>query len=111
MRQMTISLREEQAQWIEENIGEGEQYESKSEAIRSLMDRHGELEKEMEELQQENNRLHRERRLLLEQREEHTELVRHVQDEREDRKQKRQKENAPVWRRAKWWVLGVPLED
>jgi Arc/MetJ-type ribon-helix-helix transcriptional regulator len=97
---MTVSLREEQAQWIEENIGEGGDYESKSDAIRTIMDRHEELQEEVDELRKENERLHRERRQLLEQREENTELVEYVEDEQRYRR-------ASLMTRMKWWLKGM----
>ena len=67
---------------------------------------HDKYTRQIAELERENERLHRERRQLLEQRDEHNELVRHVEDEREEREHRRERRNAPVWRRAKWWVFG-----
>lgn len=54
---------------------------------------------EADELEQEVKRLNRERRQLLEQREENQELRRYVGDELEYR-------DAPLWIRAKWFVFG-----
>lgn len=47
---MTVSLREEQAEWIESQMGENGEFESKSEVMRSLIDRHQELHEEIEGL-------------------------------------------------------------
>lgn len=67
---------------------------------------------EYDELERENERLHRERRQILDQRDEHQELVAYVEEERElqrrreEREQRReQRRNAPVWRRAKRWIF------
>lgn len=65
-----------------------------------------ELTEQIEELQRENDRLQRERRQLLEQRDEHTELVRYAEQQRSVIEQREERRDAPVWRRAKWWVLG-----
>ncbi|EMA55684.1 ribbon-helix-helix protein, CopG family [Halococcus salifodinae] len=65
-----------------------------------------ELTKQVEELERENERLQRERRQLLEQREEHTELVRYAEQQRSVVERREERRDAPVWRRAKWWVLG-----
>ncbi|WP_238532969.1 hypothetical protein [Halalkalicoccus jeotgali] len=52
--------------------------------------------------------MQREKRLLLEQREEHTELVNAVKEERTLAKQKA---NAGVFTRAKWWLVGMGDDD
>lgn len=134
---MTVSLREEQAQWIEAQIGENGEYESKSEVMRSVMDRHQELHDEVEDLEEvieagtgENEeyeslsdaiealmahhdelqsevkdletqveRLEREKRMILEQREENIELVRYVEDELSYRE-------ASLGTRMRWWLFG-----
>lgn len=82
-------------------------------------ERINELEREyknqINELERENERLHRERRQLLEQRDEHTELVEYVEEERslqqrrEDREQRRAQ--AGVLTRAKWWLAGMPADE
>lgn len=79
---------------------------TKSEAVRALLKRGVEYE----ELQIENERLQSEKRTLINQREEHTELVEYVQEERSLAQERSQRRKAPVWRRAKWWFLGEPDE-
>lgn len=64
-----------------------------------------------EEIKRERDRLRAEKRTLINPREEHTELVEYVQEEREFQKQRQQKENAPAWMRAKYWLLGFPDDD
>lgn len=64
------------------------------------------LQEDINDLERENERLNRERRQLLEQRKEHTELVRYAENQRELEQDARERRNAPVWTRAKWWVFG-----
>lgn len=77
---------------------------SHSEAARTLL-RKG---TEAEALEQENERLRREKRLILEQREEHTELVRAVESERSLAERKA---SAGVLTRAKWWLVGMDDDE
>jgi Arc/MetJ-type ribon-helix-helix transcriptional regulator len=95
MSRLTITLTEEQAERIEELSGDGGPYGSKSEAVRNLI----QTGERVEELETKVERLEREKRLLLEEREEKRELVRYVEDERSWR-------SASLPRRVKWWVFG-----
>lgn len=83
--------------------GEGP-HSSKSEVMRYFIQR----SQETADLRRENERLHRERRQLLDQREERTELVRYAEDQREQEQRARERREQPVWTRAKWWVIGEP---
>ncbi|WP_255681495.1 hypothetical protein [Natrinema sp. SYSU A 869] len=67
-----------------------------------------EYEEQIEELEREIERTHREKRLILEQCEEHTELVNTVKEEQSLAKQKA---NAGVLTRAKWWLVGMGGEE
>lgn len=129
MRRTTVSITDEQGEFLDELTADDGPYESVSEAVREFIhqyeraemleqanerikqERIGEYEDRIADLKRENERLHRERRQLLEQREEHQELVRHVEDEREERDHRRERRNAPVWQRAKWWVFGRSESD
>jgi Arc/MetJ-type ribon-helix-helix transcriptional regulator len=108
MPRLTITVTEEQSELLDELSSDGGRYESKSEAVRSFI----ESGEDTEELRREVERLNRERRQLLEQREENQELVefasetKSVLERREHRNEL--KRTAPVWRRALWWVLGEP---
>ncbi|WP_122088601.1 ribbon-helix-helix protein, CopG family [Halalkalicoccus subterraneus] len=62
------------------------------------------LQERITDLETENERLRREKRLVLEQREEHTDLVSTV--ERQQSLTER-KASASVFRRAKWWLVGI----
>lgn len=71
MPRFTVTVTDEQAALLEELSSHGGPYDSKSEAVRSFI-QNGER---LMELERENERLQRERRQLLEQREEHRELI------------------------------------
>jgi predicted transcriptional regulator len=127
MEKISISLRDEQLQHVAER--EENKDETRSEAVRTLVDRGmnaaereeklrgrmDELERkkdeEIEQLRTEIDRLQRERRQILEQREENQELVRFAEEQRSLVSEQRDRRNAPVWRRAKWWVLGRGQEQ
>lgn len=66
------------------------------------------LRSKLEDLQIENERLHRERRQLLEQREEHTELVKAV---KEERSLARKKAEAGLWTKTKWALFGMSDDE
>jgi Arc/MetJ-type ribon-helix-helix transcriptional regulator len=124
MRRTTVSITDEQGELLDKSTADDGPYESVSEAVREFIhqyeraakleqanerikqERIGEYEDRIADLERENERLQREHRQLLEQREEHQELVRHVEDERKERDHRREHRNAPVWRRAKWWMFG-----
>jgi hypothetical protein len=80
-----------------EHDGEHEEYEERIAA----------LEREIADLEQENDRLKREKRLILEQREENTELIEYVQEERT---LERRRAEAGILTRTKWWFTGMPAD-
>ena len=82
------------------NALENESSTDETERIRT------EYEREIEELERELERTKRERRQIIEQRDENKELVRYAQDQRELSQRQQERQDAPVWTRAKWWVLG-----
>lgn len=94
MDKISLTLRSDQVGELSDLVGEGV-YESRSEAVRELLDKGLEYDtvvREKEELQgQLAARNQRE--------EEVTDLANYVQEEREWR-------SAPIWVRAKWWVTG-----
>ena len=104
MPRLTITVTDEQAAILEDISGDGGQYESKSAAVRNFI-QSGER---VAELEQEVERLNRERRQLLEQREEHGELVRYAEDQREQDQNARERRTKPAWTRAWWWLTGEP---
>lgn len=64
-----------------------------------------------DELKCENDRLRAEKRILISDREERTDLVEYVEGHREDDRRDRERRQAPAWRRAKWWLIGEPSLD
>ena len=102
MTRLTVSVSDEEAEIIDELSGDDGPYESKSEAMRNCIRSY----EKVEELQQENERLRREKRAIIEQRDEHRELVEYVEGERELQKMERERRNAPIWERIRWLVLG-----
>lgn len=95
MPRLTITLTEEQAEKVAELSSDDGPYESKSEAVRNLIqagERVGDLEEKVE-------RLDREKRIILEQREENQELVRYAETERAYRE-------AGLPTRLRWFLFG-----
>lgn len=93
MEQITVRLSSELLEEIEAEANEHDV--SRSEYVRDTLEsrnEHGELQTEVE-------RLRREKRQILEQREEKNELANYVEEEQQWR-------SAPLWKRAKWWVAG-----
>jgi predicted DNA-binding ribbon-helix-helix protein len=82
-----------------------------AEVLRELVEKGTEYDDRVSALETENERLHRERRQLLEQREENQELVEYVEGEKSLRERREARESAPVWRRAWWWIAGAPEAD
>lgn len=124
-----MTFDDEDDAYLAELAGKDGEYDSKAEAVRAIVreDREGtgdepevirqEYEEKLaelkvakneriDELEQEIDRLNRERRQLLEQREENQELVKFAEEQRSLVSEQRARQNAPVWRRAKWWVFG-----
>ena len=95
MARLTISLTDEQEEKVQELVSSGE-YNSKNKAVQFLINR-GER---VPELEQEIERLKRERRQLLEQRSENKELQRYVNDEKRYRE-------AGIVTRLKWFLRGM----
>lgn len=81
---------------------------SRSEHIRTIL----ETRNEHDELQTERDRLERRVQTLIQQRDEHRELVEYVEDERElrhrreQRREQRRQSNA--FKRFAWWLFGDP---
>lgn len=104
MPRLTITVTDEQAALLEELSEDGGQYESKSAAVRDFI----QAGEQVAELERENERLQRERRQLLDQRNEHTELVRYAEGQREQEQNARERRRKPAWTRAWWWLTGEP---
>ena len=129
MPRFSVTFTEEDNAYLADLAGKDGDYDSKAEAVRAIVqerregtgnepevvqqeyeEKLAELEaaknEEIEELETEISRLNRERRQLLEQREENQKLVKFAEEQRSLVSEQRDRQNAPVWRRAKWWVFG-----
>ena len=91
----------------------GEEYESRSEAVEDLLttafaadEQDRECEDRIAELEREVERLNRERRQLLEQREENQELVRFAESQRELAEYERERQKRGVFTRFRYWLTG-----
>jgi len=100
MAQVSVRLDDDLLEEIEDYADD----EPRSEAIRELL-RRG---LEYDELATENERLQRRVEALIDNRDEHTELVNYVEDERRYR---REREQAGIITRAKWLLVGRDVED
>jgi metal-responsive CopG/Arc/MetJ family transcriptional regulator len=114
MKRLTVSLESEQVDRLDEIQAEHD-VDSRSAALRRLFQmyerkqaEYEELNTEYEELQTEVERARRERRQLLEQREEHQELAKYVEDERTAEQRWRQ---ASLTTRLRWRLTGMPSDD
>ena len=114
MKRLTVSLEPEQIERLDE-LQDEHDVDSRSAALRQLFAEYEELQAEYEELstkyeevQTEVERARRERRQLLEQREEHQELARYVEDERTAEQRWRQ---ASLATRIRWRLTGMPSDD
>ena len=119
MRSITVSLTDEQYSVIEDSSGDEKQYSSKSDAVRSLLNkgleyddlvdelqskeadieglerRNEELNKrlaEFNDIRDENQRLQNEKRALIQQRQENQELAEYVEQERSLQQEARQRQ-------------------
>lgn len=104
MQPVTVSLRDEHTDLLEELSADGGPCTNRSEAMRMIIDQYNETN----DLRQENERLRNEKRLILEQREEHTELVNAVKD---DRTLAQRKADAGLLTKTKWALFGMGTDE
>jgi|APHM01.1.fsa_nt_gi hypothetical protein len=107
MPQLTVRLSEDMADRIAERSGETGEYETKIEAVRELI-RQGER---LEEAEQERDRLREQLVAQSARIDDVEELLEYLKQERGVRERERERRRAPIWERAKWWVLGEPADD
>jgi metal-responsive CopG/Arc/MetJ family transcriptional regulator len=114
MKKVTFSLEEEQLEAVDE-FQEEHDISSRSEAVRRLIGEYEELQRQYEELHTEYEQLETEleherdrNRMILEQREEHDELVRYVEEERSAEQRWRE---AGIGQRIKWRLFGMDSEE
>jgi metal-responsive CopG/Arc/MetJ family transcriptional regulator len=114
MKRLTVSLEQEHIDQLDAIQNEHD-VDSRSAALRRLFQMYErkqaeceEMNTTCEELQTEVERARRERRQLLEQREEHQELAKYVEDERTAEQRWRQ---ASLATRIRWRLTGMPSDD
>lgn len=113
MPRLTATVDSEHVRYIEEISGEDGPFDSKSEAVRECISAHMSAEKTIDDLEKrleaKDARLEDLRRQLREvnrHSEDVNELVEYVETERELQREERERRNAPLWRRARWFVFG-----
>lgn len=99
MPRLTITITDDQAAMLDEKTGEGGEYESKSDVVRTFIREYERLDERVDNLERENERLRNEKRALIEDREDRTALVEYVEDELSYRE-------AGLGTRMKWWLFG-----
>ena len=91
---------------------------TRSEYLREIIDsryKTDDLQAEIRAREQMIERLENEKRTLIQNRKEHTELVEYVQEEREIQRQRQnleyQRAEAGLLTRTKWWMFGMKSDD
>jgi predicted nuclease with TOPRIM domain len=98
--QISIRFDDERLAEIEE-LAEREGV-TRSEYIRDSLD----ARQKLDDLETENERLRRQLTAINQRVDEHQDLVEYVQEERSLAQEQRERRNAPMWTRAKWYVFG-----
>ena len=114
MKRVTVSVEEEHVETIDD-FQEANDLDSRSEAVRRLLDAYEDLQTDYEdlhtqyeELQTDVERLRNEKRLILEDREEKQELVEYVEEERTVEQRWRE---AGLTTRLRWKLFGMDSTD
>ena len=107
MKNVTVRLTDE---YVETLDAEADDLDlSRAEYLRDLIEQGREVEEiqaELEATQAKVEDLRRQLQQANSRERDVDELVTYVEEERLDRQRDRKRRNAPVWRRAKWWVFG-----
>jgi metal-responsive CopG/Arc/MetJ family transcriptional regulator len=107
MQQITVKVPDDTAESLA-NVAESQFDGNRSKAIRELLQRGIEYES----LETENERLRRKLEATNSQERDIDDIVAYVDEERqlqrEERERRRAREQAPIWRRWKWYVFGLP---
>jgi len=113
-KRVTVSLGDDHLEALAD-FEDAHGVDSRSEAVRLLLDEYEDLRREYEELntayeelQNEAERLKREKRLILEEREEKQELIRYVEDERSAEQRWRE---ADLATRVRWKLFGMDRDE
>lgn len=106
MPRLTITITDRQADLLEKKTGEGGEYESKSEVVRTFIQEYERLSERVDELERERDRLERKLTKTNSRNDDVDELVEYVQEERDLRQRREERRDAPLWTRAKWYIFG-----
>jgi len=105
MKRLTVSLSDEDYYRLRGRV-RTEEAESKSDALRQMLEEGEDLRGQCEDLHRRCERLQNEKETLIEDREERHELREYVEEEKSAVERREELKDEPVWRRAKVWVLG-----
>ena len=100
MQQLTVRVDDETAEAIDERASDSDV--STSEAVRELL----RLGFDHERLQAEVDDLRRQLQAVNRRESEYQELVEYVEQEKSLKERERERRDAPLWRRARWFVFG-----
>lgn len=104
MPRLTVTVSDEQDDYLASKVEDSDDLDSKSAAIRECISSDERLQK----VEQERDRLQDQLAASNARQDDVSEIVEYVDQERQMQEQQRRKQNAPVWTRAKYWVFGVP---
>jgi metal-responsive CopG/Arc/MetJ family transcriptional regulator len=100
MQKISVTLRDEQVAELSDLVGS--EYQDRSKAVRALIDRG----LEYPELETENDRLRAEKRAIIQQREDHGEVLEYVERERDLQRLERERQTASLPKRLRWLLFG-----
>jgi predicted nuclease with TOPRIM domain len=127
MPRFTITVDDELNEWVEESdvddsksatvahhLGVAKRLDEADATLEELLaadDRVDDLEDEVDRLEARTDELTNQLREANRRNDEVTELVEYVEEEKTLTQRRRERESAPVWKRAKWWVTGYPEDE
>lgn len=118
MARVTVTIDDEHETILEELSGEEGPYPSKSAAVRDLIEQYDsmrteltECEERIEELETERDNLRKQLQAANARYDQHTELVEFVEEEKQAKARRREREHANILTRTKWSIFGRPRPD
>jgi septal ring factor EnvC (AmiA/AmiB activator) len=116
MQKVSVSLEDRDVEMLEDVVDDDDQEASnRSAALREVLEEYRELRERVDELEADleaaearSDDLRRQLREANRRDDDVDELVRYVEHERE---RELAREEAPIWTRGKWWLLGRDVDD
>ena len=102
MGRLSVSLNDEQLDWIDEKVEDGDAYESKSALVRECVRRY----EKVDELEATVSDLRRQLQAANRENENVEELAEYVEEERSLQREERERRRAPLMQRIKWLIWG-----